>query len=112
MHPIYQLKETHLEEGHKDWVGREVRDRYGRHLGHVKEILVEERTLEQALAEDRDPRGWAARADFIVVGVETGLLGRLRAQHTVMLPIDTVQQRDRILVADEDGDEIRTALRA
>lgn len=112
MHPIYQLKETRLEERHKDWLGREVRDRYGRHLGHVKEILVEERSLEQAIQEDNDVRGWTARADFVIVGVETGLLGRLHSQHTVLLPVDMVQEQDGALVADEDGDEIRTALLA
>ena len=84
MHPMYKLKETHLEEDHKEWVGREVVDRYGRHLGHVKEILIEERTLEDALKEDRDPHGWTAKADFVVVNVETGLLARLRARHVVM----------------------------
>src|SRR5690348_9748088 len=56
MHPIYQLKETGLEEHHQKWLGREVRDRYGRHLGHVKEIMVEERTIEEAASEDKDPR--------------------------------------------------------
>lgn len=110
MHPIYELRKTGLEESHKDWIGREIRDRYGRHLGHVKEILVEERTLEDALKEDMDPQGWTAKADFVLVAIETGLLGRLRAQHTVMLPIDVVQERDHVLVADEDGDEIRVAL--
>ena len=112
MLPVYQLKETHLEEPHKRWVGREVKDRYGHHLGHVREIMVEERTLEDALREDRDPQGWVARADFVTVGVETGLLGRLRAQHTVMLPIDAVQEEGDVLVADADGDEIRVALRS
>jgi len=104
------LKETHLEEDHKAWVGREVVDRYGRHLGHVKEILIEERTLEDALKEDRDPHGWTAKADFIVVNVETGLLGRLHARHVVMLPISAVQEQNGILVTNEDGDEIRIAL--
>ena len=110
MHPVYKLKETHLEEDHKAWVGREVVDRYGRHLGRVKEILIEERTLDDALKEDRDPQGWTAKADFVVVNVETGLLARLRARHVVMLPIGAVQEQSGVLAADEDGDEIRNAL--
>ena len=112
MHPVYPLKETRLEERHKAWIGREVRDHYGRHLGHVKEILIEDRTLEQAVAEDGDAQGWTARADFVSVGVETGLFGHVHAQHTVMLPVDTVREQDGFLVAQEDGDEIRTALGA
>lgn len=112
MHPIYQLRETGLIEDHQNWIGREVRDRYGRHLGHVKEILVEERTFENAVREDQDPRAWTARADFVLVGVETGLLGRIHAQHTVMLPVEAVQDKNGTLVADEDGDDIRVALDA
>jgi hypothetical protein len=110
MHPIYKLKETHLDEPHQNWIGREVADRYGRRLGHVKEILVEERTLEDALKDDQDPQGWVGKADFAVVTVETGLLGRLKARHVVMLPIDTIAERDGVLTVDEDGDEIRVAL--
>jgi hypothetical protein len=110
MRPLYKLKETRLEEDHKQWVGREVMDRYGRHLGHVKEILIEERTLEDALREDRDPRGWTAKADFVVVNVETGVLGRLHARHVVMLPISAIRERNGMLATDEDGDEIRVAL--
>jgi hypothetical protein len=112
MHPIYQLKDTRLIEDHQDWIGREVRDRYGRHLGHVKEILIEERTFEDAIREDQDTRAWTARADFVLVGVETGLLGRIHAQHTVMLPIEAVHDEHGLLVADEDADEIRVALGA
>ncbi|HLG71724.1 MAG TPA: hypothetical protein VK009_14995 [Chloroflexota bacterium] len=112
MHPVYPLKEVRLDEPHKAWIGREVRDRLGRHLGHVKEVLVEERSVEQATAEDHDVRAWTARADFVLVGVETGLFGRVRAQHTVMLPVDAIQERDGHLVAEEDADEIRTALGA
>jgi len=110
MHPIYKLKEARLEESHKSWVGREVVDRHSRHLGHVKEILIEERTFEDALKEDSDVSAWTARAHFAVVNVETGLLGRLRARHVVMLPIDAMKAHGGALVADEDGDEIRTAL--
>ena len=110
MHPIYKLKETHLEEDHKHWVGREVVDRYGRRLGHVKEILIEERTLEDALREDRDPQGWTAKADFVVVNVETGVLARLHARRVVMLPMSAIQERNGMLATDEDGDEIRIAL--
>ena len=33
MHPVYKLKDTQMEEAHKDWAGREVRDRYGRRRG-------------------------------------------------------------------------------
>jgi hypothetical protein len=107
---MYKLKETKLDEQHQSWVGREVVDRYGRHLGHVKEILIEERTLEDALKEDQDPQGWTARADFVVVNVETGLLGRIRSRHVVMLPIDALREESGRLVCDEDGDEIRVAL--
>jgi|SRR5579862_3394682 len=110
MHPVYKLKETHLEEDHKHWVGRVVVDRYGHHLGHIKEILVEESTLEDALKEDGDVQGWTAKADFVVVNVETGLLGRLRARHVVMLPVGAVEERNGVLATDEDGDEIRVAL--
>ena len=110
MHPIYQLKDTGLNEPHKEWIGREVRDRYGRHLGHVKEILVEDRTLDDATREDQDVQAWTARADFVVVSVEQGLLDRIHPQHTVMLALDVVQEKDGVLVADEDRDDIRTTL--
>ncbi len=110
MHPLFKLKDTRLDEAHQTWIGRDVRDRYGRHLGHVKEILVEERTMEEACQEDQDPEGWAARADFAVVAVETGMLDRIRARHVVMVPIASLREQDGVLVADEDGDAIRVAL--
>jgi hypothetical protein len=110
MHPIYKLRDTGLVEPHETWIGRAITDRYGRHLGHVKEILVEERTLGDALREDQDPQGWTARADFAVVNVETGLLGRLRARHVVVLPLGAISEQGGHLTAYEDGDEIRVAL--
>lgn len=112
MHPIYQLKETGLVEDHQNWIGREVRDHYGRHLGHVKEILVEERTWDDAVREDKDPQAWTARADFVVVSVEAGLLDRIHARHTVVLPVEALQDKDGRLVVDEDRDDIRVALGA
>ena len=111
MHPIYDLKAVHLEEPHASWIGREVIDRYGRRLGHVKQVMVEERTLDEALSEDHDPHGWAGKADFVAVTVETGLLGWLRRGPTVMLPIAELHEHHGVLEVDENAAEIRSALR-
>ena len=110
MHPVYKLKDTQMEEAHKDWAGREVRDRYGRRLGRVKDILIEGRTLEDALKEDQDPEGWAARADFVSVSVERRRFDRLGSNRIVLLPINSLKEEGAALVANEDGDEIRLLL--
>ncbi|MBV9119444.1 MAG: hypothetical protein JOZ39_01955 [Chloroflexi bacterium] len=110
MHPLYKLRDTGLEEPQRAWVGRKVVDRFGRHLGHVREILVEERTLQDALAEDHDPQGWTGRAAFALVTVETGRLGRFRARREVTLPLPLLNELADGLMVDQDGDEIRLAL--
>lgn len=110
MHPIYKLKETNLYESHQEWIGRKVVDRYGQAIGHVKEILVEERTFDDAILEDQNPLAWEVRPHLVVVHVERRPLDRFRRQPVVMLPLDKFTEKGKVLVANADGGEIRVAL--
>ena len=111
MHPIYGLRETHLVEAHASWIGREVRDRLGRHLGRVADILVEDRSVEDAAREDGDVHGWTTRAELVVIAVGGGLLDRLWPRQTVVLPVQAVHESDGILLASTELDDVKTTLR-
>ncbi len=108
MHPIYSLKDTHYFEAHQSWRGREVVDRYNRTIGHVRDILVEEESLEEAVAEQQTLSAHTISADYVVVSIETGPVAHLlRHSPAVILPLAAFKDEGHVLLADADRDDLR-----
>ncbi len=109
---LFRLADTPLFEPRQRWRGMKVLDRYGRSIGVVKDVLVEHRTLEEVVRQERDDRAWGVRATYAVVAVGDGLLARLTGRHSVLIPVSRLIEEDGVLRADEDLSHIRTTLSA
>ena len=109
---LFRLADTPLFEPRQKWRGMKVLDRYGRSIGMVKDVLVEHRTLEEVVRQERDDRAWGVRATYAVVAVGDGLLARLTGRRSVLIPVSRLTEEDGALRADEDLSHIRTTLSA
>lgn len=109
---LFRLADTPLFEPRQSWRGMKVVDRYGRSIGAVKDVLVEHRTLEEVVRQERDDRAWGVRATYAVVAVGDGLLARLTGRRSVLIPVGRLTEEDGVLRADEDLSHIRTTLSA
>jgi hypothetical protein len=109
---LFRLADTPLFEPRQSWRGMKVLDRYGRSIGVVKDVLVEHRTLEEVVRQERDDRAWGVRATYAVVAVGDGLLARLTGRRSVLIPVSRLTEEEGALRADEDLSHIRTTLSA
>ncbi|HEX6512405.1 MAG TPA: PRC-barrel domain-containing protein [Chloroflexota bacterium] len=91
-HTAVYLKEAHLSHDAERWIGRAVHDCTGRLLGRVDDLLMEERSLEETVAEGERATGWAARPLFAVVKAG-GLSGGFGAK-SVFVPIAELNEGD------------------
>ena len=108
---LFRLSDTPLFEPRQRWRGMTVLDYYGRIIGTVKDVLVEHRTLDEVVNQDRDDRAWGVRATYAVVLVGGGLLARFTSR-TVLIPISRLSEQEGVLRAEEDLSHIRTTLSA
>jgi hypothetical protein len=108
---LFRLSETPLFEPRQRWRGMRVLDRYGRSIGWVRDVLVEHRTLDEAVKQDRDDRAWGVCATYAVVTVGAGLFARFSSR-TVLIPVPRLIEHQGVLQADEDLSDIRTTLSA
>ncbi len=111
MKPLYPLRETGLVDAHEDWVGRTVLDAYYRAFGQIADLLVEERSIEDAAREDGDPRAWTVRPVYAIVRLGTNWLSR-RLNRQVILPVDELVEEGDALKTTEDRDSVVQKLAA
>lgn len=60
------LRDTPLYVAEEAWLGQRVVDRRGRFVGKVRDVVLEVRSMEEAIRAD-GPRGWGVRAAFAAV---------------------------------------------
>lgn len=104
---LFRLSDTPLEEGHRAWIGQRVLDRRGDVIGRVREVMVEQRSLEEVAREDAAATGWGVRAVYAVVNVRRGWFRRA----SVLLPVARLRQGISGLTCDEDALLMRSLLR-
>jgi len=108
---MFKLTDTQFVEPHQEWLGRAVFDRYGQRIGRVVDLLVEERTYDEAVERDNSVHAWTVRAAYAVVRVGNGLFGRF-SRRKVLIPIASLRDDLGQLRTDEDAGYIRLTLAA
>ena len=110
-HCMFYLRDTLLFHESQNLCARRVLDRYGRTIGYVRDLLMVQRSFEDAVREDRDPHAWTAQPVAAVVGVGNRLLSQLRSR-MVLIPIEELVADGNALRTGEDAEEIRRTLKA
>ncbi|HLG73002.1 MAG TPA: PRC-barrel domain-containing protein [Chloroflexota bacterium] len=108
---MFKFSDTQFVEPHQDWLGRTVVDRYGEPIGQVVDLLVEERSYDEAIEREQSVHAWTVRATYAVVRVGSGLFGRF-SRRKVLIPIASLHVDGEQLRSDDDAGYIRLTLAA
>jgi hypothetical protein len=108
-HALFFLGDTALAEPRAAWRGRRVLDASGGRIGHVRDVMVEHRSLDEVARASASRDGWGVRARYAVVAIRRA---PWRRRHQVLIPAWQLRESDRDLIFDGDAHHLRLTVTA